>query len=332
MVQLCYCFDEAGSHVLNARPSVFLCCSQNDLICYNIDLPSPLVEESEHANLLRTFAADSKDEKMLQAMAEKTLSEDEINILSDDKNTMWIPYLFLTNMDKAILDTPNEWLNDRLIFAGMPLLKKEYTHIAGFMDPVMRCNFKGQTFVQVVHNQSAHWLTATNIDCPVGVVRVYDSLHFAPNLCVKQALALMCHTTKSLLELQSMDVARQVGSADCGLLALAYATSLCLGQDPVNVTYDQMHIRSHFLQCILDGKMTAFPGICNRTVRKPIAFTTSIKIYCSCRHIYVKGQRMIQCHACREWYHATCINLSDSAFAEAAEETDYRYICKNCFK
>lgn len=332
LVHLCHFSHEVGSHVVNARPFVFLCSSEQDLKRYKLELLSPLPEKSEHANLFRTFEEDSKDDKATPAMADKTLSEDELNAVTDDYDTIWIASLHLRNTDKAILDAPNEWLNDRLIFGGLSLLKKDYSHIAGFMDPVMlqamRCHFKGQTFVQILHNGSNHWLTATNMDCPVGIVRVYDSLHFAPNQCVKQALALMCHTDKCFLEIQLMDVARQIGSADCGLLALAYATSLCMGQDPVNVMYEQKIIRRHFLECIVSGKMTAFPVNCNRTLRKPISFTTSIQIYCSCRQIYVKGQRMIQCNACDEWYHATCMNLSENAFAQAADETNY--ICHKC--
>lgn len=76
--------------------------------------------------------------------------------------------------------------------------------------------------------------------------------------------------------------------------------------------------------------MKQFPVVSNRTVKKGIAFKTTIKIYCLCRHMYVTGQRMIQCHSCRDWFHASCLQLSDSAFDEAAAQTDYS--CKKCMQ
>ena len=192
----------------------------------------------------------------------------------------------------------------------------------------LRCNFEGKTFVQVIYNGSHHWVAATNKNCRQGVFLVYDSLRLLLNVDVKQQLAAMCHAPTPALEVQSMNVTRQAGSGDCGLLALAYATSVCLGQDPVNLVYDQENLRKHFLKCVNDDKITAFPICCNRTVRKPVAFTATERLYCVCRQIYVRGQHMIQCQSCHNWYHAACLSLSDSAFADAAEKT--QYICQRC--
>lgn len=224
---------------------------------------------------------------MLRAVADKTLSDDDIHMLSDSEDPIWKPEQFLRQSDKRILETSNEWLNDRLVFAGMLLLKQQFPDISGFCDPVMvqslRCTFKDKMFVQVVYNGSHHWITTTNMNCRPGVVRVYDSLHLMLNIHVKQQIAAMYHATQPMLEIQSMNVARQSGSGDCGLMALAYATSLCFKLDPVNLVYCQENLRQHFLQCVIDGKMTAFPVSSNRTVRKPVAFKTIEKIYCVCR-------------------------------------------------
>ena len=42
-----------------------------------------------------------------------------------------------------------------------------------------------------------------------------------------------------------MDVQCQSGTSDCGLFSIAFATSLCLGLDPVHITYTQGDIRNH---------------------------------------------------------------------------------------
>jgi hypothetical protein len=214
----------------------------------------------------------------------------------------------------------------------MQLLKRQFPDISGFSDPVMvaslRCKFADKIFVQVVYNGSHHWITATNKHCPPGVVRVYDGMHLTMNTDVKQQLATMCQTTHSVLEIQSMNVARQIGSGDCGLLALAYATTLCLDLDPVNLVYCQDNLRKHFLQCVTDGRMTAFPVSSNRTVRKPVSFISKEKVHCICRQMYVRGQDMILCQLCGKWYHATCLAMTSSAFAEAAAQA--KYTCVQC--
>lgn len=134
-----------------------------------------------------------KDENVARALAEDTLNEDDIHdVMMSPTEELWKPELLLTMSDKGILEKPDEWLNDRLIYGGMSLLKKQFPHISGCSDPVMvgalRCSFQGKTFVQVVHNGTDHWMTATNIDCRSGVVRLYDSFHLLPNQCVKQVM------------------------------------------------------------------------------------------------------------------------------------------------
>ena len=40
-------------------------------------------------------------------------------------------------------------------------------------------------------------------------------------------------------------VQQQTISVDCGLFAIAFATSLVFGEDPANVTYDSEKLRMH---------------------------------------------------------------------------------------
>jgi hypothetical protein len=269
---------------------------------------------------------------VLRALAEETLNEDDIHQVSDSEDPEWKSELFLRQSDKEILQKHNEWLNDRLMYAAMLLLKDQFKHIHGFRDPIMvsalRCNFPGDVFVQVVFHGSDHWITVSNMHCRPGVVRIYDSMHLFLSVTVKQQLAALCQSSEAVLTMQSMNVARQVGTGDCGLLAIAYATSLCLGQDPVNVIYEQNKLRPHYLNCLNNGRMETFPVIVKRTVRNPVAFQIAERVHCICRQLYVRGCRMIQCNSCHTWYHAACIALSDSAFSQAAEQTQFS--CQLC--
>lgn len=49
------------------------------------------------------------------------------------------------------------------------------------------------------------------------------------------------------------------------------------------------------------------------------------RLWCICKTAYVPGQFMIQCDACDEWYHGSCVNITP----DMAETMD-TWICDNC--
>ncbi len=63
---------------------------------------------------------------------------------------------------------------------------------------------------------------------------VYDSLPSGGTLSsrVKEQIASICCTPKNKIDVTFVDVQRQIGGSDCGLFALAFATSLCAGNNP----------------------------------------------------------------------------------------------------
>ena len=80
---------------------------------------------------------------------------------------------------------------------------------------------------------------------------------------------LVCHIlalSESLTACSSSDtvtfinekVQKQIGSADCGLFALAFATDLCQGLDPTTQRYDQVLMRQHYVTCLESAKVTPF--------------------------------------------------------------------------
>ena len=57
-----------------------------------------------------------------------------------------------------------------------------------------------------------------------------------------------------------MNLYKQTGVSDCALYVMAVATSLASNADPASVIFDQVDLRSHFLQCMETGKkMARFP-------------------------------------------------------------------------
>ena len=290
--------------------------------------------------LFHTFriADDTLKCSKLRAAADTTLDEEALhealNAPDDTEDPLWIPELYLHQSDRTVLETEKEWLNDRIIYAGQLLIRQICPDVGGLSDPLLaealRLHCKGKVFCQVLYNGSHHWITASSKNCSKNVVRVYDGMHQVPSVAIKQQIAALCLSSEPTLDIQCMNVERQRGGFDCGLLALAYATSICMDQDPVNVVYEQTRLRAHLLNCIVAQKITLFPVNSYRSVRKPISFSSRDKIYCSCRQLYVPGQGMIQCSSCHEWFHATCSALSDSAFDKAVQDKRQSYLCSAC--
>ena len=51
---------------------------------------------------------------------------------------------------------------------------------------------------------------------------------------------------------------KQIGPSDCRLFAIAAATALALGLNPVQVQFQQAAMRNHLLNCFEKGHLEAF--------------------------------------------------------------------------
>ena len=58
-----------------------------------------------------------------------------------------------------------------------------------------------------------------------------------------------------------VSVNKQKGSTDCGLFAVAIATTLALGLDLAGITYHQSRLCRHQVRCLETGKFTMFSMI-----------------------------------------------------------------------
>ena len=75
-------------------------------------------------------------------------------------------------------------------------------------------------------------------------VSVYDSLPTGDIPCrTNEQIASICFCKDNEIHLTFPDVQKQSGGNDCGLFALAFATSLCAGDDPSVLTYMQRQLR-----------------------------------------------------------------------------------------
>jgi len=152
--------------------------------------------------------------------------------------------------DRNVLES-KDWLNDKHIHAAQQLLKKQHPQVAGLQNTILQCtstfDVQGRNeFVQCLNLGGNHWITISTLKCPPAVVCVYDSLHYQLSPLVKKTVADLLQTEKEHIIIQSTQV--QEGGSDCGLFAIATATTLCHGESPVDLEYDQSSMRSHLLK------------------------------------------------------------------------------------
>lgn len=89
-------------------------------------------------------------------------------------------------------------------------------------------------------------------------MKVYDSLYESIDDGTHKVIS---NTFGSLATPYSVKTPKQSGVDDCGLYAIANATSIYHNQDPAVITFDQSLMRLHLTQCI-DKKMIAtFPSV-----------------------------------------------------------------------
>ncbi len=128
-------------------------------------------------------------------------------------------------------------------------------------------------------------------------------------------VASFLHCQAKSFTIMSISSQQQSGSNDCGLYAIAAATSLCHGEAPNAVIWE---MRGHLLRCFKSGKLTPFPGwyLKDDAImfgQEPIVSEKKIAVYCSCR-MPADRKKMAQWIQCLEWYHQPCQNISAAVF------------------
>ena len=171
-----------------------------------------------------------------------------------------------------------------------------------------------------------HWITVSNIGCDPGHINVFDSIPtgYIPAR-TKEQLASILYSQHPEFVLDFPAVQEQRGSNDCGVFALAFAASLCAGEDPTTISYVQHALREHLLHCLQAQEIQSFPRRSRlRKKAKPLSCTT-VKVYCVCR--LPESGTMVMCDVCQEWYHTDCVpDVSDSILSNR----NTQWFCNNC--
>jgi len=232
----------------------------------------------------------------------------------------------------------NAWLTDHIINAVQSLLAKQF-QVSGLCDTLIvadwstKLNSGHEKFVQIVHvhdPSALHWIAITNMGSRPNAVKVYCSLIKKPSDKCLQHIFYFVNCQVSELTVEIMNVGKQKGCADCGLFAVAYAEILLSGRDPTTVILYQSSISQHLKDCLLNGFLSPFPLLSHRAVRRPLVTKYVVRLYCTCRTNSYKSDNMVQCDACREWYHKSCVSLDDDTFAMLSHDKAREHRCSRC--
>ena len=235
----------------------------------------------------------------------------------------WVPSLGLLLSDRQILTSKTGWLTDTIINGAQILLKsysEEQKNLQGFQNTLLGQKYlfsvfatDSRPFVQILHINNNHWITATDVGCEPGNVYIYDSMHQYITLNCKKQICSFLKPKQKVLNFCLINMQSQTDSSSCGLFAIAVATALTYGIDPSCCNWEVSKMRQHLLLSLENQKLEKFPTHKEeRRVCPGSKITKKIKeqIFCKCRSPIDPRLGMIQCVQCKELYHLSCCDIS----------------------
>ena len=222
----------------------------------------------------------------------------------------------LVRSDIELLESEQGWLNEKLINVGQKLLHEKFPDIEGLndvgcSDTLTYPEKKTTNFVQILNVRRSHWVcVSTKVD--PNTVQVYDSYRMG-NMAftAKEAIAAMIMSADKVVTLSFPKIQQQIDSSSCGLFSLANAYTLCEGKDPVMIKYDASRMRSHFLSCIQQKEISAFPSKNIEIICSGPTITEIFNVHCICRlpDGHSTGEGLICCSNCKEKFHLICLGF-----------------------
>ena len=144
-------------------------------------------------------------------------------------------------------------------------------------------------FIQIIHISGIHWVCTSNMNSPPGVCDVYDSMPASNSPTLSGQVAAMMKCSEPALTFRYINVQMQAEASDCALFAIAFAVTLCEGDDPHKSSFNQQLMRSHLMECFENGTLPNFLHQLNRGAAQ--AVLNQVKL-CSCiAHAVCHGTR-----------------------------------------
>ena len=224
-------------------------------------------------------------------------------------------------------------MSDLHIDHAQHLLGSSFLDVSGFQSTVVfqspKCvHVKSpiSSFVQILHVHNNHWLTVSNLHCDNDTVKVYDSLNSSLEISNKfgcQLAALL--NCSSQVKVEVVKVQQQEGYSDCGLFAVAFATSLCFGIPPATQNFVQKQMRSHLASCFQNDELEPFPVF--PSIITPMTSKYLVVNLClTCGRPKCEDSNLITCMLCNKMYHSTCVEFPAEIFVCTSCQQEIPYL------
>ena len=117
-------------------------------------------------------------------------------------------------------------------------------------------------WLQIIHDGSNHWVCVAKGFIQPNHVLVYDSMPIKPrkNDHMLSCMSSLLCTPDEKMTYIIKSCQHQSNGYDCGVFAIAFATSLANGEDHTTRVYNQKKLRAHLVDCMASGILTPFPS------------------------------------------------------------------------
>ena len=170
----------------------------------------------------------------------------------------------LTEREFALIEDTHGWLDCSIIHQAQIYLKQLNPNIEGFqrptLGPIRAFDIISGEFIQILNTGGNHWVCLSSIGCSSGHVNLYDSF-FHDVVCddiEEQARSLLGQDFRGI---NVVPIQQQLNGSDCGIFAIAFATSLVFVQDPLSIQFDIPKMRPHLSRCLRSSRMELFPTV-----------------------------------------------------------------------
>ena len=169
------------------------------------------------------------------------------------------------------------------------------------------------------------------LNSEVNAISVYDSLpRKTMSTSFKEQVCSLVWPRYAKVLFDIVRVKLQPNLHDCGVYAIAIATELAQGRDPVLCVWKMEEMRKHLIFCLENGQFSQFPLLKKRgTLGGHVRTSIPVSIQCIVCRMPNKNKPMICCSNCHCSYRLECVHLSSSKGNTSSND---RWICDDCIR
>ena len=156
--------------------------------------------------------------------------------------------------EKKAIET-GEMLTDKHINLAQKMLKRQFPDFNGLRLTLLQNKphrFPTSNTIQIFHIKGNHWVCAATHKSGKQVL-VCDSAYSSWDKASLALLQAQFRCSMGCIKLVN-GIQKQAGGTECGLFAIAFATTIAFHGDPAVTTYNQALMRSHLIHCFRDTR------------------------------------------------------------------------------